>query len=76
MRLNTEENLQRFLSTSKSSNYQKLVTSTSPNYLKNINTINTIYTSSKIYSQSKSNKKISTKDNKTKAFYIIFKFEH
>ena len=71
MRLNTEENLQRFLSTSKSSNYQKLVTNTSPNYLKNINTINTIYTSSKIYSQSKSNKKISTKDNKTKRFILF-----
>ena len=71
MRLNTEENLQRFLSTSKSSNYQKLVTNTSPNYLKNINTINTIYTSSKIYPQSKSNKKISTKDNKTKRFILF-----
>ena len=68
MRLNTEDNLQRFLTSSKSSNYQKLIANTSPNYLKNINTI---YTSSKIYSQSKSNKKISTLDNKNKCYTLF-----
>lgn len=68
MRLNTEDNLQRFLTSSKSSNYQKLIANTSPNYLKNINTI---YTSSKIYSQSKSNKKISTLDNQNKCYTLF-----
>ena len=60
MRLNTEENLQRFLTNSKSSNYQKLITNTTPNYIPNTNSINA---SSIVYTQSKSNKNISKKDN-------------
>ena len=60
MRLNTEENLQRFLTDSKSSNYQKLITNTTPNYIPNTNSINA---SSIVYTQSKSNKNISKKDN-------------
>ena len=68
MHLNTEENLQRFLTNSKSSNYQKLVTNTSPNYIQNINSI---YASSKIYTQSKSNKNISKNDNQNKRFTLF-----
>ena len=60
MRLNTEENLQRFLTNSKSSNYQKLITNTTPNYIQNTNSINP---SLIVYTQSKSNKNISKKDN-------------
>ena len=60
MRLNTEENLQRFLTNSKSSNYQKLITNTTPNYIQNTNSMNP---SLIVYTQSKSNKNISKKDN-------------
>ena len=69
MRLNTEENLQRFLTNSKSSNYQKLITNTTPNYIQNVNSINA---SSIVYTQSKSNKNISTKDNQNKRFTPFF----
>ena len=68
MRLNTEENLHRFLTNSKSSNYQKLVTNTQPNYIQTINSINS---SSKGSTQSKSNKHISIKDIQNRRFTLF-----
>ena len=68
MRLNTEENLRKFLTNSKSSNYQKLNTNICSINDQNINSINT---SSNIYNQSKSNKTISTKVTKNKLFTIF-----
>ena len=70
MRLNTEENLQRFLTNSKSSTYHKLTTNTSPNYIQNINTI---HSSSKAYPLSKSNKNIPIKDIQNKRFSLFSK---
>ena len=68
MRLNTEENLRKFLTNSKSSNYQKLNSNMCSNNEQNINNI---HTSLNIYNQSKSNKTISTKDIKNKLFTIF-----
>ena len=70
MRLNTEENLRKFLTNSKSSNYQKLNANICPINDQNINSINI---SINMYNQSKSNKTISSKDtkNRNKLFTIF-----
>ena len=69
MRLNTEENLRRFLTISKSSNYKKQKINQSPIDDQNINNI---YTST-IYNQSKSNKNISIINTKNKPFSLLSK---
>ena len=69
MRLNTEENLRRFLTISKSSNYKKQKINQSPIDDQNINNI---YTST-IYNQSKSNKNISLINTKNKPFSLLSK---
>ena len=69
MRLNTEENLRRFLTGSKSTNYKKQKINQSPIDDQNINNI---YTST-IYNQSKSNKNISIINTKNKPFSLLSK---
>jgi len=69
MRLNTEENLRRFLTGSKSTNYKKQKINESPI---NDQNINNIYTST-IYNQSKSNKNIIIKDTRHKPFDLFSK---
>ena len=69
MRLNTEENLRRFLTISKSTNYKKQKINESPI---NDQNMNNIYTST-IYNQSKSNKNISINNDKNKPFALFSK---
>ena len=69
MRLNTEENLRRFLTGSKSTNYKKQKINESPI---NDQNINNIYTST-IYNQSKSNKNIIINDTRHKPFALFSK---
>ena len=69
MRLNTEENLRRFLTGSKSTNYKKQKIKQSPI---NDQNINNIYTST-IYNQSKSNKNIIINDTIHKPFALFSK---
>ena len=70
MYLNTEGNLRRFLTISKYSNYKKIKTNESP---KEENITNRLYTSYRVYSQSKSNKNIKTKTNQNKRFNLFTK---
>ncbi len=69
MRLNTEENLRRFLTGSKSTNYKKQKIKQSPI---NDQNMNNIYTST-IYNQSKSNKNIIINDTIHKPFALFSK---
>ena len=69
MRLNTEENLRRFLTISKSTNYKKQKINES---LINEQNMNNIYTST-IYNQSKSNKNVSINNDKNKPFALFSK---